>query len=74
MIESVPVLRAILAKQGGGREAMEVLVPLLVRLSDLAVDLADDIEELDLNPVILQAAPALATVVDAIIVRRGLEG
>jgi acetate---CoA ligase (ADP-forming) len=74
MIESVPVLRAILAKQGGGREAMEVLVPLLVRLSDLAVDLADDIEELDLNPVILQTAPARATVVDAIIVRRGLEG
>src|SRR4029079_5045094 len=30
-IESVPVLRAILAKQGGGSEAVEVLVPLLLR-------------------------------------------
>jgi acyl-CoA synthetase (NDP forming) len=74
MIEGVPVLRAILAKQGGRSEATEALVPLLVHLSDLAVDLADDIDELDLNPVILQTAPAHATVVDAIIVRRRPEG
>jgi hypothetical protein len=53
---------------------MGVLVPLLVRLSDMSVDLADDIDELDLNPVIFEIAPVRATVIDAIIVRRRPEG
>jgi hypothetical protein len=43
-------------------------------LSELAVELGDDIEELDLNPVILEPATATATVVDALIVRRNQEG
>jgi hypothetical protein len=73
MTEGIPVLRAILDQQGGGSDAAETLVQLLVRLSALAVDLADDIEELDLNPVILEPAPARATVVDAIIMRRQRE-
>jgi acetate---CoA ligase (ADP-forming) len=74
LIKSVPALRAIIAKQGGSDDWMGVLVPLLVRLSDMSVELADDIDELDLNPVILQTAPVRATVVDAIIVRRRPEG
>jgi acyl-CoA synthetase (NDP forming) len=74
LIKSVPVLRAIVAKQGGSGDWMGVLVPLLVRLSDMSVDLADDIDELDLNPVIFEIAPARATVIDAIIVRRRPEG
>jgi len=74
MIEGIPVLWAILDKQGGGSAAVDTLVRLLVHLSDLAADLADDIEELDLNPVILEPGPARATVVDAIIVRRRREG
>jgi acetate---CoA ligase (ADP-forming) len=74
LINSVPALRAIVAKQGGSDDWMGVLVPLLVGVSDMSVDLADDIDELDLNPVILKTAPARATVVDAIIVRRRPEG
>lgn len=74
MIEGVSVLKAILAKQGGGSNAVAMLVRLLLRLSELAVELGDDIEELDLNPVILEPATATATVVDALIVRRNQEG
>jgi acetyltransferase len=73
MIEGVPALTAILDKQGGGRTAVATLVQLLLGLSELAVELEDDIEELDLNPVILQPATARATVVDALIVRRNRE-
>ena len=70
MIEDVPVLKAILEKQGGAKDAVATLVRLLLRLSELAVELDDEIEELDLNPVILEPASARATVVDALIVRR----
>ena len=70
MIEDVPVLTAILDKQGGAKDAVATLVRLLLRLSELAVELDDEIEELDLNPVILEPASARATVVDALIVRR----
>jgi hypothetical protein len=70
MIEAVPVLTAILEKQGGAKDAIATLVRLLLRLSELAVELDDEIEELDLNPVILEPTSARATVVDALIVRR----
>ena len=70
MIEDVPVLKAILEMQGGAKDAVAILVRLLLRLSELAVELDDEIEELDLNPVILEPASARATVVDALIVRR----
>jgi acetate---CoA ligase (ADP-forming) len=74
MVESIPVLKAILSKQGGAEDAGATLARLLLRLSELAVELDDDIEELDLNPVILEPAKARATVVDALIVRRNREG
>jgi hypothetical protein len=74
MIQGIPALRALLDKRGGREVAVNTLARLLARLSELAVDLADDIEELDFNPVILEPGGARATVVDAIIVRRRLEG
>ena len=74
MIEAVPVLKAILERQRGEGAAAAAMVQLLLRLSDLAAELKDDIEALDLNPVILDAATGRATVVDALIVRRCGEG
>jgi acetate---CoA ligase (ADP-forming) len=70
MIESIPVLKAILANDGAGGDAVTTLVQLLGHVSQLAAELADDIDELDLNPVILEPATGRATVVDALIVRR----
>jgi acetyltransferase len=69
MIEDVPALKAILTKDGNVEAVVSALTGLLLRLSDLGVELDDDIEELDLNPVILEPATARATVVDALIVR-----
>ena len=74
MIEAVPVLKAILERQRGAGAAAATLVQLLLRLSQLAAELKDDIEALDLNPVILDPATGRATVVDALIVRRCGEG
>jgi acyl-CoA synthetase (NDP forming) len=73
MVEDVPALGAILDKHGASPEVMATLVRLLMRLSDLAVELDGEIEELDLNPVILEPVSARATVVDALIVRRKRE-
>jgi acetate---CoA ligase (ADP-forming) len=69
MIEDVPALKPILAKDGNVEAAVSALTALLLRLSDLGTELDGDIEELDLNPVILEPATARATVVDALIVR-----
>ena len=68
MIEGVPVLKAMLADRAGS-QAVATLVQLLGCLSQLAAELADDVEELDLNPVMLEPATGRATVVDALIVR-----
>jgi len=73
MVEDVPALGAILDRHGASPELMETLVRVLMRLSDLAVELDGEIEELDLNPVILEPVSARATVVDALIVRRKRE-
>jgi succinyl-CoA synthetase beta subunit len=70
MVAAVPAVAAMIAARGGDRQAVETLVGLLLRLSELAVELEDDIEELDLNPLIVDAAAAQATVVDALIVAR----
>jgi acetyl-CoA synthetase len=70
MIEGIPALKAILGQRSGDGKAVATLVRLLLRLSELAMELRDDIEVLDLNPVILEPATERATVVDALIVRR----
>jgi acetyltransferase len=47
------------------------LANLVVNLSRLAADHADDIAEIDLNPVIVHEEERGVTVVDALIVRHG---
>ncbi len=49
---------------------IDALVRLVVALGRFAADFADDIEEVDLNPVLVHPAGEGATVVDALIVKR----
>ncbi|MGN6747626.1 MAG: acetate--CoA ligase family protein [Xanthobacteraceae bacterium] len=51
----------------------DVLADLMVKLSQFAFDHADDIAEVDLNPVIVHAKGDGVTVVDALIVKRGVQ-
>lgn len=50
---------------------ISALVELIVRLSQFAADHTDEIAEIDLNPVMVHPEGQGATVVDALIVRRG---
>jgi acyl-CoA synthetase (NDP forming) len=49
---------------------VDALIALVVRVSEFALDFADEIEELDLNPVIVHARGEGVSVVDALIVKR----
>jgi acetate---CoA ligase (ADP-forming) len=51
----------------------EALADLMVKLSQFAFDHGDDIAEVDLNPVIVHARGNGVTVVDALIVKRGVQ-
>jgi acyl-CoA synthetase (NDP forming) len=51
----------------------EALVELIVRLSHLAADHADEIAEIDLNPVLVHAKGQGVSIVDALIVKRQIE-
>jgi acetyltransferase len=48
---------------------IDALVELMVRLSHLAADHADEIAEIDLNPVIVHAKGQGVSIVDALIVK-----
>ena len=62
---------AILGPHRGAPPAdIEALADLMVRLSQFAADHADDIAEIDLNPVIVHAQGEGASVVDALIIKR----
>jgi acetate---CoA ligase (ADP-forming) len=52
----------------------EALADLIVKLSQFAFDHADDVAEVDLNPVIVHARDDGITVVDALIVKRTVQG
>jgi acetate---CoA ligase (ADP-forming) len=45
----------------------------MVRLSQFAADFADDISQIDLNPVLVHASGKGVTVVDALVVKRNVE-
>jgi len=76
MIREVPAFGRLLGKLHRGSVAEDLLVPLLMRLSDLAVDLSHAVEEIDINPVILDPAAGMAVIVDALIVplTKGIPG
>jgi acyl-CoA synthetase (NDP forming) len=62
---------SVLGPYRGAPEAdTEALIELMVRLSHFAADHADDIAEIDLNPVIVHAKGQGVSVVDALIVKQ----
>ena len=70
MIAEVPALSAILGRVANGYDPTPLLAPLLVRLSNLATEIGDEIEEVDLNPIMLDCAANKAVAADALIIRR----
>jgi len=74
MVAAVPALAGIFAPRADASAGLDMLVAMLLRLSQLAVELAADIAELDLNPVIVDAATMRATIVDALIIARNDAG
>jgi succinyl-CoA synthetase beta subunit len=56
--------------QGAPPADVDALVELMVRLSHFAADYADDIAEIDLNPVIVHAEGQGVSIVDALIIRQ----
>jgi acyl-CoA synthetase (NDP forming) len=59
--------------RGAAPADTEALADLMVALSQFAADNADDIAEIDLNPVIVHAKGEGVSVVDALIVKRESE-
>ena len=51
---------------------IDALADLMVRLSQFATDFADDISQIDLNPVLVHASGQGVSVVDALIVKRSV--
>jgi acyl-CoA synthetase (NDP forming) len=76
MIREVPAFGRLIDKFHRNSKAEKLVVELLLRLSELAADIGDAVEEIDINPVILdpgsEKAAGKATVVDALIVSRKL--
>ena len=63
--------RAVLGPHRGTPPAdVDALIELMVRLSHFAADHADEIAEIDLNPVIVHAQGKGVSIVDALIVKR----
>ena len=65
-LKGYPLLQGF---RGSGAVNVEALAAMMCRLSELGTDLADEIGEIDVNPVILDANDGVA--VDALVVRRG---
>jgi len=61
--------RLLTGFRGGAAVDLDALADAIARVSELAADLAGDIEELDVNP--LRCGPQRVAAVDALITRRG---
>ena len=59
--------------RGGPPADVDALAGLVVRLSQFAADFADDISQIDLNPILVHANGKGVTVVDALIVKRTVQ-
>lgn len=70
MIAEVPAFGKLLEKLHAGTDGASLVEGLLLKLSQLAVDIGDRVDEIDINPVILDPASGRATVVDALVVPR----
>ena len=70
MIDEVPAFGRLLEKLHPGSNAAQVVAGLLERLSQLAAEIGDAVEDIDINPVILDPGTGAATIVDALIVPR----
>ncbi len=73
MIGRLKGARLLGGYRGSAPADTEALADLMVALSQFAADNADDIAEIDLNPVIVHAKGEGVSVVDALIVRRESE-
>ncbi len=62
------------AHRGAPAADVDALVDLMVRLAQFAADHADEVAEIDLNPVLVHPKGQGVSVVDALIVKRGIEG
>ena len=49
---------------------VDALADVMVRLSQFATDFADDISQIDLNPILVHASGQGVTIVDALVVKR----
>jgi acetate---CoA ligase (ADP-forming) len=76
MMREVPAFGRLIEKFHKNSNTEKLVVELLMRLSELAADIGDAVEEIDINPVILdpgsEKSAGKATVVDALIVSRKL--
>jgi acyl-CoA synthetase (NDP forming) len=70
MIGEVSAFGRLLAKLHPGSGAVDLVVQLLMCLSALAAGIGHAVDEIDVNPVILDAAAGTAVIVDALIVPR----
>ena len=70
MIDEVSAFGRLMTKLYARHDAAAVLVPLLLRLSQLATEIGDAVEEIDINPAIVDPVSGSAVIVDALITCR----
>jgi len=70
MVEEVPGFAHLMRQHAPGFDPVPLLRPLITGLSELAIELGSDLEEVDINPIIIHPATNSAAVVDALIIRR----
>jgi acyl-CoA synthetase (NDP forming) len=71
LVEGLQGTRLLQGYRGAPAADIDALAALMSQLSHFAAAHAEDIEEIDLNPVLVHARGQGVTVVDALIVRRG---
>jgi acetate---CoA ligase (ADP-forming) len=69
LLDRLKVAKVLGQHRGAPPADVDALVELMVRLSHFAADFADEIAEIDLNPVIVHAEGEGVSIVDALIVR-----
>jgi len=73
LIASLKSARIFGPYRGAPPADIDALAELMVRLSQFASDFADDIEQIDLNPVLVHAHGEGVTLVDALIIKRAAQ-